>query len=275
MRVAEMSASSHFFAKTLCAILFALFFRRQHKQEVTQFLLQSTHYVRLSTRTAEWRTRTAKQNQQFFIFTFVIMNFSSKLIEEAVNAFATLPGIGKKTALRLVLHLVNQDKEASEQFANAILKMRENIKFCDNCHNLSDTPTCSICADPRRNRSVVCVVESIRDVMAIEETSQYRGLYHVLGGVISPIEGIDPSDLNIDSLVDRVQQGEIREVIMAISPTIEGDTTIFYISKKLADHDVQVSTIARGVSFGGELEYADELTLGRSIVARVPYKTEE
>lgn len=209
-----------------------------------------------------------------FIFTFAVMNFSSKLIEEAVNAFATLPGIGKKTALRLVLHLVNQEQEVTENFASTLLKMRENIKFCDTCHNLSDTPTCSICADPRRDRSVVCVVESIRDVMAIEDTSQYRGLYHVLGGVISPIEGIGPSDLNIDSLVQRVQQGEAKEIIMAVSPTIEGDTTIFYISKKLKDYDVQVSTIARGVSFGGELEYADELTLGRSIVARVPYKME-
>lgn len=203
------------------------------------------------------------------------MNFSSKLIEEAVNAFATLPGIGKKTALRLVLHLVNQPVENTEQFTDAILKMRQHIKFCETCHNLSDDPLCTICADPRRDRAVVCVVESIRDVMAIEDTSQYRGLYHVLGGIISPIEGIGPSDLNIDSLVQRVQQGEVREIIMAVNPTIEGDTTIFYISKKLKDFDVKISTIARGVSFGGELEYADELTLGRSIVARVPYKVEE
>lgn len=203
------------------------------------------------------------------------MNFSSKLIEEAVNAFATLPGIGKKTALRLVLHLVNQEPDASKTFADAILKMRANIKFCETCHNLSDTPTCTICADPRRDRSVVCVVESIRDVMAIEDTSQYRGLYHILGGVISPIEGIGPNDLNIDSLVERVQQGEAKEIVMAVSPTIEGETTIFYISKKLQEHPVRISTIARGVSFGGELEYADELTLGRSIVARIPYNVEE
>lgn len=200
------------------------------------------------------------------------MEFSSKLLEEAVQAFSNLPGIGKKTALRLVLHLVNQDKPVTEQFASALLKMRRNIQHCTICHNISDREICAICADNRRDKSVICVVESIRDVMAIEDTSQYRGLYHVLGGVISPIEGIGPSDLNIDSLLQRIQEGGVKEVIMAISPTIEGDTTIFYISKKLADLDVKVSTIARGVSFGGELEYADELTLGRSIVARVPYQ---
>ncbi len=203
------------------------------------------------------------------------MNFSSKLIEEAVNAFATLPGIGKKTALRLALHLVNQPVEQVEQFAEAILNMRRRIKFCETCHNLSDDSLCSICADPHRDRSVVCIVESIRDVMAIEDTAQFRGLYHVLGGVISPIEGIGPNDLNIDSLVQRIRQGEIQEIIMAVNPTIEGDTTTFYISKKLKDFGIRISTIARGVSFGGELEYADELTLGRSIVARVPYRAEE
>ncbi|MCB0563730.1 MAG: recombination protein RecR [Phaeodactylibacter sp.] len=200
------------------------------------------------------------------------MNFSSKLIEEAVNAFAGLPGIGRKTALRLVLHLVKQSPEVVEQFAQAMLKMRRNIRECERCHNISDDKLCVICTDRRRDQSLVCVVEGIRDVMAIEGTGQYRGLYHILGGVISPIEGIGPSDLNIDSLVQRAQAGEIREVIMAISPTIEGETTIFYLSKKLRDTDVEVSTIARGISFGGDLEYADELTLGRSIVARVPYK---
>jgi recombination protein RecR len=200
------------------------------------------------------------------------MNFSSKLIEEAVNAFASLPGIGKKTALRLVLHLVNQPLEANEQFAEALVKMRRDIKFCEICNNLSDATLCTICTDLRRDRAIVCVVEGIRDVMAIEDTSQYRGLYHVLGGVISPIEGIGPGDLNIDALLRRVQEGEVREVIMAISPTIEGDTTIFYISKKLKEFGIKISSIARGVSFGGELEYADELTLGRSIVARVPYQ---
>lgn len=200
------------------------------------------------------------------------MNFSSKLIEDAVNAFASLPGIGKKTALRLVLHLINQETDVSEQFADAIVNMRKNIKSCQRCHNLSDTPVCNICNNPRRDAKTICVVESIRDILAIEDTSQFKGLYHVLGGVISPIEGVGPSDLNIDDLVTRIQNEKVNEVIMAISPTIEGDTTIFYISKKLKDHDVKLSTIARGVSFGGELEYADELTLGRSIVARIPYR---
>lgn len=203
------------------------------------------------------------------------MNFSSKLIEEGVNAFAGLPGIGKKTALRLVLHLINQPTEVSEQFGEAIVKMRRNIRQCSKCYNLSDEPVCNICSDQRRDQSLICIVENIRDVMAIEETSQYRGLYHVLGGIISPIEGVGPADLTIDQLVQRVEDQQVKEVIMAISPTIEGDTTIFYISKKLAPYDVKVSTIARGVSFGGELEYADELTLGRSIIARMPYKTKE
>ena len=199
------------------------------------------------------------------------MTFSSKLIEKAVEAFATLPGIGRKTALRLVLHLLKQDKSNTEQFAAALTAMREGIRECRQCHNLSDDELCQICTDPRRDRSLVCVVENIRDLMAIEDTSQFRGLYHVLGGVISPIEGIGPSDLNIESLEARARQGEIREAIMAISPTIEGETTIFYIAKKLQPLDVRVSAIARGVSFGGDLEYADELTLGRSIVARTPY----
>lgn len=199
------------------------------------------------------------------------MTFSSKLIEKAVEAFATLPGIGRKTALRLVLHLLKQEKNNTEQFANALVAMREGIRECRQCHNLSDEEICQICADPRRDKSLVCVVENIRDLMAIEDTGQFRGQYHVLGGIISPIEGVGPSDLNIDSLAIRVQHGEIREAIMAISPTIEGETTIFYLSKKLQPLGVQVSTIARGVSFGGDLEYADELTLGRSIVARTPY----
>ena len=196
------------------------------------------------------------------------MNFSSKLIEDAVNAFASLPGIGKKTALRLVLHLVQNPTEDSIAFAKAIAGMRENIQHCTTCGNLSDQHVCSICRDERRDRSIICVVESIRDVMAIEDTQQFRGLYHVLGGVISPIEGIGPSDLNIDTLVQRAKNGDTQEVIMAISPTIEGDTTIFYINRQLENVDIAVSNIARGVSFGGELEYADEVTLGRSIVAR-------
>lgn len=205
------------------------------------------------------------------------MNFSSKLIEQSVEAFASLPGIGRKTALRLTLHLVGKSPETAEQFSEAIVNMRRRIQHCSICHNLSDEPVCEVCADKRRDRSMVCVVESIRDVMAIEDTSQYRGLYHVLGGLINPLEGIGPGELTIDSLLQRVTpqeqtESEIREIILAISPTIEGDTTMFYITKKLKDSGVSVSSIARGVSFGGELEYADEVTLGRSIVARVPYK---
>ncbi len=202
------------------------------------------------------------------------MNFSSKLIEQSVEAFASLPGIGRKTALRLTLHLVSKAPEVTEQFAEAISKMRRNIQHCTICHNLSDEPICNVCADKRRDRSLICVVESIRDVMAIEDTSQYRGLYHVLGGLINPLEGIGPGELTIDSLLHRiaVTDSEVKEVILAISPTIEGDTTMFYITKKLKGSPVKVSSIARGVSFGGELEYADEVTLGRSIVARVPYK---
>lgn len=203
------------------------------------------------------------------------MNFSSKLLEEAVNAFASLPGIGKKTALRLVLHLVTREVETVDQFGEAIVKMRREIKSCKVCHNLSDEELCNICRDQRRDQQVICVVESIRDVMAIEDTGQYRGMYHVLGGVISPLEGVGPGELTIDSLEQRLASGETKEVVMAISPTIEGETTIFYISKRLKDLDLKISTIARGVSFGGELEYADELTLGRSIVARVPYQRQE
>lgn len=200
------------------------------------------------------------------------MKFSSKLIEEAVDAFASLPGIGKKTALRLVLYLVNQDTQTTTDFSKALINMREHIKFCSNCHNLSDANICDICNDVYRDKTLVCVVESIRDVMAIEDTGQFRGVYHVLGGVISPIEGIGPTDLNIESLAERIEKDKIKEIIMAVSPTIDGETTIFYISKKLKPFNVKVSTIARGVSFGGELEYADEITLGRSIIARVPYQ---
>ena len=202
------------------------------------------------------------------------MEFSSKLIEEAVESFASLPGIGKKSALRLVLHLMKQEPAISEQFAETIVKMRKNIKECSVCHNISDTHICRVCQDVSRDRQVICVVESIRDVMAIEGTSQFKGLYHVLGGVISPIEGVGPEDLNIHSLEQRLQKGEVKEIIMAISPTIEGDTTIYYLSKKFQGTGVKVSTIARGISFGGELEYADELTLGRSIVARIPYRNQ-
>ena len=203
------------------------------------------------------------------------MNYPSKLIEAAVQGFAGLPGIGRKTALRLVLHLVNRPPEVSERFAEAVLQMRRNIRSCSVCGNLSDEGVCVICADTRRDRSVVCVVESVRDVMAIEATQQFRGLYHVLGGVISPLEGVGPSDLRIEPLLQRVDEGGVQELIMAISPTIEGETTIFYISRLLREKSVQISAIARGVAFGGELEYADELTLGRSIATRAPYKTQE
>jgi len=203
------------------------------------------------------------------------MNFSSKLIEEAVDAIAGLPGIGRKTALRLALHLIKQDVDVAEDLANALMKMRLNIKDCARCHNISDEDLCAICANKSRDEKMICVVEGIRDVMAIEDTGQYRGMYHVLGGVIAPIEGIGPDDLNIQSLVNRIPNEGIKEVVMAISPTIEGETTVFYISKQLKDLPIRISTIARGVSFGGELEYADELTLGRSIVARIPYNTNQ
>ena len=201
------------------------------------------------------------------------MSYSSKLIEQAVEALAALPGIGRKTALRLALHLVKQPPEHTEAFAQALLTMRREIRECSVCHNISDTEVCSICADARRDRSIICVVEGIRDVMAIEDTGQYRGLYHVLGGLISPIEGVGPADLQIESLEQRVGEGEVKEVLLALSPTIEGDTTQHYIARRLADRGVRLTTIARGVSFGGELEYADELTLGRSIVGRLPLQT--
>ncbi|KAA2245838.1 recombination protein RecR [Chitinophaga agrisoli] len=198
------------------------------------------------------------------------MIFSSALIETAVNEFARMPGIGKKTALRLVLHLLKQEPAQVQQFSDAIARMRQQIKFCKQCHNVSDEDICSICASHTRNKDIVCVVENIRDVMAIENTQQYNGLYHVLGGIISPIDGIGPDQLNIHSLVERVQQQGTAEVIMALSPTIEGDTTIYYLSKKLKDYPVKVTTIARGIAFGGELEYADEMTLARSITNRLP-----
>jgi recombination protein RecR len=199
------------------------------------------------------------------------MNFSSKLIEQAVDAFASLPGIGKKTALRLVLHLIAKDKEMVMEFTKSITDLRHRIQACQVCHNLSDDKICAICSDQLRNQDVICVVEGIRDVMAIENTGQYRGTYHVLGGVIRPIEGVGPEQLNILSLVERVKTHKPKEIVMAISPTIEGETTTFYIAKQLKGLDVKISTIARGVAFGGELQYADELTLGRSIVARRPY----
>lgn len=202
------------------------------------------------------------------------MGYSSKLVEQAVEALSMLPGVGKKTALRLALFLVEQDEDQVKSFSEAVWKMRSEILHCTTCHNLSDTVQCAVCLDERRNRQLICVVESFKDVMAIEETGQFNGVYHVLGGVISPIEGVGPEQLNIDTLIHRVkdQSEEPPELIMAISPTIEGETTIFYLSKQLKDLAVKISTIARGVSFGGELEYADELTLGRSIIARIPYE---
>ena len=194
--------------------------------------------------------------------------YSSKLLESAVTEFAKLPGIGRKTALRLVLHLLRQDTEDVEHFAEAVTRMKYEVKYCRTCHNISDTDTCPICADPRRDASTVCVVENIQDVMAVENTQQFNGLYHVLGGIISPMDGIGPSDIEIDSLVSRVAEGGVKEVILALSSTMEGDTTNFYIYRKLAPYDVKVSIIARGISVGDELEYTDEVTLGRSIQNR-------
>ena len=200
------------------------------------------------------------------------MEFSSKLLENAVYEISQLPGIGKRTALRLVLHLLKQPTEQTSRLADALESLRNQIKFCSSCHNISDVAICEICANPKRDKSLVCVVEDIRDVMAIENTSQFRGLYHVLGGKISPMEGIGPQNLTIDSLVTRVRQGEIKELIFALSSTMEGDTTNFYIYKKLDGIPVITSTIARGVAVGDELEYADEVTLGRSILNRVPFE---
>lgn len=200
------------------------------------------------------------------------MEFSSKLLEMAVSEMAQLPGIGKRTALRLVLHLLKQPKERTSFLSQALLRMREEIKFCVNCHNISDIDVCEICANPKRNREIVCVVEDVRDVMAIESTGQFRGLYHVLGGKISPIDGIGPSQLTINSLVDKVKEGHVKEIIFALSSTMEGDTTNFYIYKQIKDYPIITSSIARGISVGDELEYADEITLGRSIVNRIPFE---
>lgn len=198
------------------------------------------------------------------------MVFSSRLIEEAVNEFAKLPGIGKKTALRMVLHMLNKDEEEVNRFADTIARMRKEIKFCKECHNVADTELCDICSNKGRNQQQVCVVENIRDVIAIESTQQYNGLYHLLGGILSPLDGIGPEQLNISTLKNRVEKKGIEELIMAISPTIEGDTTVYYIAKQLNGLPVQITTIARGISFGGELEYADEMTLARSIAKRLP-----
>lgn len=201
----------------------------------------------------------------------MMQQYPSALLEKAVGEFAKLPGIGRKTALRLVLHTLRQSDESVDQFVKAISDMKRGVKYCRVCHNISDTDVCPICSDPRRDASLICVVENIQDVMAVENTQQFHGLYHVLGGIISPMDGIGPADLEIDSLVKRVAEGGVKEVILALSSTMEGDTTNFYISRKLADFPVKLSVIARGISVGDELEYTDEVTLGRSIINRTPF----
>jgi recombination protein recR len=200
-----------------------------------------------------------------------MQQYPSQLLERAVESFSQLPGVGRKTALRLVLHLLRQSTEDVDSFADAITRVKHDVKYCKVCHNISDTDVCSICSDPRRDTSVVCVVENIQDVMAIENTQQFHGLYHVLGGIISPMDGIGPNDLEIESLVKRVEEGEVKEIILALASTMEGDTTNFYISRKLKDKQVKLSVIARGISVGDELEYTDEVTLGRSILNRTPF----
>ncbi len=201
----------------------------------------------------------------------IVQQYPSALLENAVNEFAKLPGIGRKTALRLVLHLLKQDEPDVELFGNSIIKLKKEAKHCRCCHNISDTDVCDICVNPSRDKSIICVVETIKDVMSIENTQQFKGLYHVLGGIISPMDGIGPTDLEIDSLVQRVKTENIKEVILALSPTMEGDTTNFYIFKKLAPENIKITTIARGIAIGDELEYADEITLGRSIINRVSF----
>ncbi len=200
------------------------------------------------------------------------MDYSSKLVEKAVNEMSQLPGIGKRTALRLVLHLLKLPKEQTSFLTQALTTMREDVQFCESCHNISDATVCDICSNAKRDHQIICVVEDIRDVMAIENTGQFRGIYHVLGGKISPIDGIGPSQLNINSLVEKVKLGLVNEIIFALSSTMEGDTTNFYIYKQIQDFDIITSTIARGISVGDELEYADEVTLGRSILHRVPFE---
>ena len=200
------------------------------------------------------------------------MNFSSKLLENAVNEMSQLPGIGKRTALRLVLFLLNQPKAQTKELSDSLSDLVQRVILCKNCHNISDSDTCEICSNPKREKSLICVVEDIRDVMAIESTGQFNGVYHVLAGKISPIEGIGPNQLNIDSLIEKVKKSEISELIFALSATMEGDTTNFYIYKLLDDHKIIITTIARGVSVGNELEYTDEVTLGRSIIKRIPFE---
>lgn len=202
-----------------------------------------------------------------------IQNFTSKLLESAVDEFAKLPGIGRKTALRLVLHLLNQEKVEVTQFGETIIKLRNEIKHCKSCNTISDTDVCNICSNLSRNHSVICVVENARDVMSVENTHQFNGLYHVLGGIISPMDGIGPNDLKIDSLFQKIKDGTVKEIILALSTTMEGDTTNFYLYKKFRNYDVKITTLARGVAIGDELEYADEITLGRSIVNRTLFES--
>lgn len=199
------------------------------------------------------------------------MKYPSVLLENAVNELASLPGVGRKTALRLALHILRRNEEYTDNFASALVALRHNVKYCKVCHNICDDDICSICSNPSRDHTMVCVVENVKEVMAIENTGQFKGVYHVLGGIISPMDGIGPSDLNIDSLIERVAGGEVKEVLLALSTTMEGDTTNFFIYRKLSAYDVRVTVIARGVSIGDEIEYADEITLGRSIVNRVNF----
>lgn len=201
----------------------------------------------------------------------MVQQYSSALLEKAVGEFSKLPGIGRKTALRLVLFMLRQGDSDVDQFVNAVSKMKREVKYCRVCHNISDTDVCPICSDSRRDASTICVVENVQDVLAVENTQQFHGLYHVLGGIISPMDGIGPADLEIESLVNRVAEGGVKEVILALSSTMEGDTTNFYISRKLADYPVKLSVIAQGISVGDELEYTDEVTLGRSILNRTPF----
>lgn len=201
------------------------------------------------------------------------MQFSSQLLENAVNEFARLPGIGKKTALRLVLHLLKQQENDVQQFSEVVARMRNEIKFCQRCFNVADGDICSICANSMRKQEIICVVENIRDVIAIESTQQYSGTYHVLGGIISPLDGVGPDQLNIESLIHRVHKEKTEEIIFALNPNIQGDTTIYYIQKKLKDSNLRITTIARGIAFGGELEYADEMTLARSLQNRLPVES--
>lgn len=202
-----------------------------------------------------------------------VQSYPSKLLENAVDEFSKLPGIGRRTALRLVLYMLRQSTDTVDHFTSSISELIHNVRFCKVCHNISDTEICSICSNPKRNPRVICVVENIKDVMMVENTQQFNGLYHVLGGVISPMDGISPSDLNIQSLVERVASGDVEEVIMALSATMEGDTTNFYLYKKLSSYNVEISTLARGVAFGDELEFTDEVTLGRAIVNRIKFDT--